>query len=332
MSRIFFIFIIFFVSSCTTKNESIYFSSANNNHLEKTLSEYSDETICDKATIKISSNLTDWNTFDAKEFVFEARDKRGLACDVTPPSPPKRIIEDKTKNELSVNMAKRVAFLIGNSKYEYLPSLKNPINDVNKLEDTLIEYGFDVTKETNLNFDKLRTAIEKFLTKLNTNQDHEAILVYFAGHGLQNNGDNFLAPIDAKINSIDDIRYEMQNANSLFTMISESSENSIKIFLLDACRENIFSNSKINLPQINLSPNNIWDNSIMGFSTIQGQKSIDGNGKNSPYLESLTNTIINNPKIQIEEALKKTRIDVLKKTNNEQTPVEMSNLIESFSF
>ncbi len=333
MFRSFLIILIsLIIGSCTTDENPISIVSIDDINSEKPLLEYSDEEICDKATIKINSNLTDWNTFDAKAFVIEARDKRGLNCDVTPPSPPKRIAEDETKNEVSVNTSKRVALLIGNSKYKFLPSLKNPVNDVNKLEDTLVEYGFDVTTETNLNFDKLRTAIKKFVTKLDTNQDHEAILVYFAGHGLQNDGNNFLAPIDAKINSLDDIRFEMQNANSLFTKISETSVNSIKIFLLDACRENIFSNSKIKLSQINLSPNNIWDNSIMGFSTIQGQKAIDGDGKNSPYLEAFINTIINNPKIQIEEALKKIRIDVLKKTNNEQTPVEMSNLIESFSF
>ncbi len=335
MSRIFFIFsIIIFVSSCSTNDEQILLSTTNNKNLEKSLSEYSDEEVCNKAQFKTDTGLIVWDTYDNLEYVIEARDNRGILCNVTPPSLPKTLTinNDNISKNKPLGSSKRAALLIGNSKYRYMPRLKNPANDVNILESTLKEYGFDVKKETNLNFEQLRDALKSFENDLYSNVELEVIFFYFAGHGLQSGNNNFIAPIDAIINSEDDIKYEMQNADELFSNISDASNKAIKIFILDACRENIFDNSNFKKPNIRLSMNNIWSNTIIGFSTIKGQKSRDGDGKNSPYLEELINAINHSKDKQIEKVLKETRIKVIKRTNEEQTPQEISNLIGNFSF
>ena len=167
-----------------------------------------------------------------------------------------------------------------------MPRLKNPSNDVNILESTLKEYGFEL-KRNKLKFWTIRDTLKSFENDLYSNGELEAIFFYFAGHGLQSGNNNFIAPIDAIINSEDDIKYEMQNADELFSNISDASNKAIKIFILDACRENIFDNSNFKKTNISLSMNNIWNNTIIGFSTIKGQKSRDGEVKIVLILKNL---------------------------------------------
>jgi Uncharacterized protein containing caspase domain len=251
-NKIFSIISIFLIiTSCSTNDEAINFTSVNDKNLEKSLSEYSDEEVCANAQFNTNTGLTVWDTYDNLEYVIEARDNRGLLCNVTPPSLPKTFTDnnDNTSKNKSLGSSKRAALLIGNSKYKYMPRLKNPANDVKILESTLKEYGFDVTKETNLNFEQLRNTLKSFENDLYSNGELEVIFFYFAGHGLQNGNNNFIAPIDATINSEDDIKYEMQNVDELFSNISDASNKAIKIFILDACRENIFDNSNFKKPK-----------------------------------------------------------------------------------
>src|ERR671939_1161894 len=138
-------------------------------------------------------------------------------------------------NLSSANSEKRVALVIGNSRYESAP-LRNPVNDANLVAATLRELGFDVIARTDVSLREMQLAVREFSRKI---QNGSVGLFYYAGHGMQSGGRNFLIPIGAQIEGESDLVLEGLDLNSVLEQMGMA-QNRLNIVILDACRNNPF--------------------------------------------------------------------------------------------
>jgi hypothetical protein len=220
---------------------------------------------------------------------------------------------------------RRLALVIGNSNYVSGASLKNPVNDANLMEATLKGLGFDVIKQINTGRDAMLNAIREFSKKL---LSYNVALFYFAGHGLQVDGINYLIPINAKLENKDDCKWEAVTVNTVTDEFKKNSANT-NIVILDACRNNPYRSwarggeqgFKALAPIIG---------TIISFSTSEGATAADGEGENGIFTEELVKQMVI-PQ-QIESVFKKTRKQVIERTNGQQTPTEWSYLTGDFYF
>lgn len=220
---------------------------------------------------------------------------------------------------------RRLALVIGNSSYVNGASLKNPVNDANLMEATLKGLGFDVIKQINSGRDAMLNAIREFSKKL---LSYNVALFYFAGHGLQVDGINYLIPTNAKLENKDDCKWEAITVNTVTDEFKKNSANT-NIVILDACRNNPYRSwarggeqgFKALAPIIG---------TIISFSTSEGATAADGEGANGIFTEELVKQMVI-PQ-QIESVFKKTRKQVIERTNGQQTPTEWSYLTGDFYF
>ncbi len=231
---------------------------------------------------------------------------------------------------LSQNQPKRVALVVGNSEYQNGGNLRNPINDANDMASSLRNLGFEVILLTNADLRSMDQGLKQFYQKLTSG----AIgLFYYAGHGVQVNGENYLIPVDADLTSASEVNYETLPLGKLLGTI-EDAQNDVNIIILDACRDNPFARSwsRSNAITKGLAPvYNSATGSFIAYATGPGNIAQDGTGKNGTFTEMLLKHI-DNQNQNIEEVFKKVRVDVAQKTNNEQVPWTSSSLIGDFYF
>lgn len=220
---------------------------------------------------------------------------------------------------------KRLALVFGNSDYITGNSLKNPVNDANLMEVTLKELGFEVIKRINSGRDSMLTSIREFSKKLS---NFNVALFYYAGHGVQVDGVNYLIPTNAKLENKDDCKWE---AIDVTTITDEFKKHSVStnIVILDACRNNPYRAwARGGEPGFKaLAPIN---GTIISFSTSEGATAADGEGANGLFTEELVKQMVI-PQ-QIESVFKKTRKEVLERSKGQQTPTEWSYLTADFYF
>jgi uncharacterized caspase-like protein len=178
---------------------------------------------------------------------------------------------------------RRVALVIGNADYDDAP-LKNPINDANAVTQTLKGLDFEVSAYTNLNKVEMKKAIYEFEDKLS--QNPSVALFYFAGHGLQLNGNNYLVPVNSQIDREWMIEDECISANSIMRMLGYV-QNPMNIMILDACRNNPYSRSFRSLSRGLAEPGEAPSGTIVGFATSPGNVASDGDGDNGLYTQEL---------------------------------------------
>jgi uncharacterized caspase-like protein len=223
----------------------------------------------------------------------------------------------------------RVALVIGNSSYETVTVLPNPANDAKAMTDLLTSAGFEVVNAPNLTQTELRQAISNFAGIVSAKGRDTVALVFYAGHGLQVDGENFLVPIDARIQREADVPLQAMRLADVMNAFAAVRSKSL-IVILDACRNNPFS-------EINKSGGRglaIVDaptGSLVSYSTAPGTEAQDGEGANSPFTAGLLK-IAREPGLPIEQALKRVRLHVHQATNTQQTPWESSSLIGDFYF
>ncbi len=219
----------------------------------------------------------------------------------------------------------RTELVIGNSKYMTSP-LKNPANDSIDMASALNEARFDVTLKVNATQREMEDAIKAFGKKLRTGGIG---LFYFAGHGIQINGRNYLLPVDAKIESESDVKYEAVNAGLVLGKM-EDAGNDLNIVIFDACRDNRcargFRSAEEGLAKID-SPTG----SLIAYATAPGSIAADGKGRNGLYTQYLLK-YINQPGLKVEDVFKKVRLAVAGTTSKRQIPWESSSLIGDFYF
>ena len=191
---------------------------------------------------------------------------------------------------------RRVALVIGNSDYKHLP-LDNPVNDANAIEVALKKLKFEVTKHTNQNLRETLSSIGEITSSL---KEGDLCLFFYAGHGTQVKGENYLIPIGAEVQDEADVPYECLPLDRVMQKF-ENSRCSFKVIVLDCCRDNPFSRSfsrggNRGLNAVAAQP----DGTIIAFSTKPGAVAADGSGKNSPYTESLIEVLDQRPESGLE--------------------------------
>jgi hypothetical protein len=220
---------------------------------------------------------------------------------------------------------KRLALVIGNSAYQTAP-LKNPLNDAEDMTATLTKMGFTVTIKKNADLRTMEDAIRSFGKQLGGGG---VGLFYFAGHGMQVEGRNYLIPVDAKIESETDVKYEAVDAGRVLGKM-EDAENQINIVILDACRNNPFSRN-FRTSERGLARMDAPKGSLIAYATAPGEVAADGPERNGIFTKYLMKHMIK-PNLPVELVLKQARIDVANETNGRQIPWESSSLMGDFYF
>lgn len=221
---------------------------------------------------------------------------------------------------------KRFALVIGNSDYT-IGVLANPVNDAYAMAMALENLGFDVNLRLEVKTkDEMKRAIREFGIKL---RQGGVGLFYFAGHGLQVEGFNYLIPIHAQINSQEEVEYESVDVGFVLAQM-EAAQNQMNIVILDACRNNPYARSFRSVNR-GLASINAPTGSLIAYSTAPGATASDGIGKNGLYTGELLKQI-KVEGLKIEEVFKNVRSNVLAKSGGKQVPWESSSLIGDFYF
>ncbi len=222
---------------------------------------------------------------------------------------------------------RRLALVIGNGNYTS-STLSNPENDAKALEKSLKTLGFNVVKYENLTQKQLTQAIDDFGNKL---KNFDVGLFFYAGHGIQSKGFNYLIPVDAVLKSESDIEYNCVRADRIFGKMDDA-QNDINIIILDACRDNPFERSWTRAATgQGLTFMDAPRGSIIAYATSPGKTASDGYAENSPYTSALI-TCMEIPNIKIEDFFKKVRSQVREQTKDQQIPWESTSLEGDFYF
>lgn len=225
----------------------------------------------------------------------------------------------------SLATAQRLALVIGNSAYAD-GLLKNPINDARAMAGTLRELGFEVRVLENADRMAMQRAVVEFGRKLNSDT---VGLFYFAGHGMQVRGANYLIPVKAEIASEDEVEVEGVDVSYVMARMA-TAKNQFNIVILDACRNNPFQRSFRTLNS-GLAAISAPTGTMIAYATAPGSVASDGDAANGIYTAELVKAI-RQPGISMEEAFKQARSGVIARTQGKQTPWESSSVVGTFSF
>ena len=211
---------------------------------------------------------------------------------------------------------RRVALVIGNGDYQAATKLINPINDAADIGEVLVGLGFDVEVRIDADLDTMEKAVLRFGNKLAGSTDSVGFF-YYAGHGVQSNGENYLIPVDARLSAESMLRIRAIPLQFVLDSIGEAG-NKLNIIVLDACRDNPFSwarSSARGLAVVGIQP----AASIVVYSTSAGKVAQDGTGRNGTFTEELLRHLPT-PGLDIMEVLRRTGQDVQAKTASAQIP------------
>ncbi|SEM23354.1 caspase family protein [Bradyrhizobium sp. OK095] len=225
----------------------------------------------------------------------------------------------------------RLALVIGQSAYRTVPELPNAANDAKGMTELLGNAGFTVTSAANLGQNDMRQAISDFAGKVSASGADTVALVFYAGHGLQIDGENYLVPVDLDPKREADIPLQGVRLNDLLNTLGALPTRA-RIFMLDACRNNPFpalSGAGHGLAIVDTKAG--APGSFISYSTSPGSEAEDGSGADSPYTTAAL-SVAKQPNIPIEEVFKRIRISVAQSTDGRQIPWESSSLTTDFKF
>jgi uncharacterized caspase-like protein len=222
--------------------------------------------------------------------------------------------------------SKRIALVIGNGAYTKAPPLKNPPNDARDMAATLRTLGFDVTSGINTNQRDMKRLIREFGQKLKAGGSG---LFYYAGHGVQSKGRNYLIPVDADIQSEAEVEDAGVDA-SLVLNYMDDAQNGLNIVVLDACRNNPFSRS-FRSASSGLAQVDAPTGTLIAYATAPGRVASDGPGQNGLYTSELLKQM-RVPGLSATEMFMRVRAEVMRQTGSKQVPWEASSLVGSYYF
>jgi hypothetical protein len=220
----------------------------------------------------------------------------------------------------------RVALVIGNGTYQKVPALPNPLHDAQDVSDALKRLGFTVNTVTDADFDTFRRSLLEFGRRA---LKADMAVFYYAGHGVEINGDNWLLPIDVALKHEVDASAEAIDLRSAIQAVS--SAKTLGLVILDACRNNPFrssmgsSNYTRRIETLGLAPVEPSDNVLVAYAARDGTVAKDGAGRNSPYTRSLLRHI-ETAGLEIDFLFRNVRDDVIAATDNEQQPFVYGSL------
>ena len=225
----------------------------------------------------------------------------------------------------------RLALVIGQSAYRTVPELPNAANDAKGMTELLGNAGFTVTTASNLAQNDMRQAISDFAGKVSASGADTVALVFYAGHGLQIDGENYLVPVDLDPKREADIPLQGVRLNDLLNTLGALPTRA-RIFMLDACRNNPFpalSGAGHGLAIVDTKAG--APGSFISYSTSPGAEAEDGSGADSPYTTAAL-SVARQPNLPIEEVFKRIRVAVAQSTDGRQIPWESSSLTTDFKF
>jgi hypothetical protein len=222
----------------------------------------------------------------------------------------------------------RIALVIGNSNYQNVARLPNPANDAKAVAELLNTAGFEVISATDLSHNQMIEVMQDFSAKIAGRGANTVAMVYYAGHGVQLAGENYLVPVDARISSEPDlIDGSVRLVDVMATL--DAIPSRMRIVILDACRNNPFPS--LNDAGRGLAIVDAPNGSIVGYSTAPGTEALDGDGNHSPYTDAFLR-VAHEKNLPIEQLFKRIRLDVNDSTDGRQTPWESSSLTSDFYF
>ena len=219
---------------------------------------------------------------------------------------------------------RRVALVIGNGKYPSAP-LRNPANDARAIALKLKSLGFETLLRENITQKEMSRAVTQFGEKLA--QGGAMGLFYFAGHGIQARGKNYLVPVDAHITGESSVRSETLDVDVILEQLSSSPLN---IVILDACRNNPFER-RFRGTSGGLVQMDAPKGTLIAYATAPGKVAMDGEGKNGMYTAELLKAL-DEPGLKVEDVFKRVRVNVARSTSDQQVPWESSSLTGDFYF
>ena len=221
-----------------------------------------------------------------------------------------------------VPAASRTALVIGNANYPSAP-LQNPVNDARDVAEVLKGLGFEVLCKVNAGREEMDAAVQDFYRNLN----RAAVgLFYYAGHGMQIDGTNYLLPVDIQVASSADVKHRAIKMDWILAKMEDSGSR-VNIVVLDACRDNPFRG--LRGAGDGLAPIQSVRGSFIAYSTSPGSVARDGTGRNGIYTTHLLRNI-NRPGLTVEEVFREVRKGVAEDTHFEQIPWDSSSLMGAF--
>ena len=222
---------------------------------------------------------------------------------------------------------KRVALVLGNSEYRNVAPLTNPVNDGSRIAATLKDAAFDVVDfRRDLSAADTRRALRDFADRA---RDADIAVVYYAGHGIEVDGANYLIPVDARLERDTDVYDEALSLDRILIAIEPAKK--LRLVILDACRDNPFSRTMkrtvasraIGQGLAKVEPTS--PNVLIAYSAKAGSTAADGDGKNSPFTSALSHHLTK-PGLDVRRAFGFVRDEVLKTTGNKQEPFVYGSL------
>jgi len=220
----------------------------------------------------------------------------------------------------------RLALVIGNAAYRTAP-LANPVKDARAMSRALSDAGFTVISREDASRKEMATALREFGDMLK--KSGGVGLVYYAGHGVQIKGGNYLIPVDASIEREDEVAYASIDASQILDKM-QSANNRLNILILDACRNNPYASGSRSAGR-GLAQMDAPVGTLIAFSTAPGMVASDGQGENGLYTQHLLGAI-RTPGIRIEDVFKRVRSNVRRDSGGSQIPWESTSLEGDFIF
>ncbi len=227
----------------------------------------------------------------------------------------------------------RVALVVGNAAYQNASMLANPVNDATRVAEKLSVLGFDVMLQTDLNGQAFRIALGDFSERA---LQADIALVFYAGHGIEMGGRNYLIPVDSEMRSEATAQFETVALDQVLQAVRGA--KTLGIVMLDACRDNPFGNSMTRSSGTRAVSRGLAPVSVEGeggivvsFAAEAGSTADDGDGTNSPYTEALLETL-DEPGLEVGRMFRTLRAKVREKSGGRQVPVEQAQLPDTDVF
>jgi formylglycine-generating enzyme required for sulfatase activity len=219
----------------------------------------------------------------------------------------------------------KFALVIGNSNYTGISKLTNPVNDANDIAAVLQGLGFTVDKLLDGNLVQMEQAVDRLKNRLSVSSGSYGFFFY-AGHGVQSNGVNYLIPIGASIPSENYLRDRAVSVQTMLTELNEA-KNALNVVVLDACRDNPFGWARSGSRGLVVVSHQPAD-SIIVYATSAGSTAADGTGRNGLFTTHLLNNL-KQPGLEVKEVFNRTGADVSRASNRQQIPAVYSQFFET---
>jgi hypothetical protein len=221
---------------------------------------------------------------------------------------------------------RRVALVIGNSRYEHVQELTNPANDARLIGEVLRQLGFDMVgggPQLDLNRERMARAIREFSAKIGPGT---VSVFYYAGHGIQIRGENFLIPVAADLHNANDVDFELVNLGVVLRQM-ELRESTLNLVILDACRNNPFADRLLADGGAGLAQMRSPRGTVIAFATQPGDVAQDGRGRDSPFSIALSQEMPK-PNVSLLDMFNNVSSDVNASTNKLQLPWVSSSAVD----